>query len=135
MERADANMASGDAGEHGAGQRSLPVNSLAGGYRRQGTGRRDAECVHGLADQIFTQDRTKGRATVAPARERRRTGTFELDIVAIAIRTNDFAQQDRPPVTKSRRKMTKLMTRICLRNRLRAGGHAITPKHLGVQHA
>ncbi len=81
---ADADMARGHARQHRAVEHFLPIDRLAGLRHRQAPGRRNAERVHRLADDVFPEHRSERGAPVAAAGEPRLPGSFELDIQAIA---------------------------------------------------
>ena len=131
LERADADMAGGDAGKHGAGQQGLAHHVLAcdhGGERSRG---RDTERRHRLADDVFAQHRTERGAAVATARKRRRARPLELDVAAHAVGVDDFAEQDGAAVTELRHEMTELVAGIGHRNRVRALGNTLAGQDLG----
>ena len=65
LEGADAEVAGGDAGQHGAGERGFAPHRLAGRHRGQRPGGRHAERRHRLADQVFAQHRAERRPAVA----------------------------------------------------------------------
>ncbi len=67
---------------------------------------------------------------VAVARERRRTGALELNVVANAVVRAQFAQQDRAAVTQLRHPIAELMTRVGHSERLGALGHAVAGQYL-----
>ncbi len=75
----------------------------------------------------------EGGLAISSAGERRASRTFELDIAAPAIRTEDFAQQQGASVTKLRHELTKLMASVGFGNRLRAFGNYIAGKHRETQ--
>ena len=70
LEGADADVARGDAGEHGTRQRRLAPDRLAGRHGGERSGGRDAERRHRLADDVFAQDRAESGAAVAVAARR-----------------------------------------------------------------
>ena len=124
FERADPQVAGGDAGEHRARQRLLAIHGLAGGDHRQAARRGDAERVHRLADDQFPKHRTQGRASVAAAGVRRRPGALQLHVHAAAIGRDLLAQQDRPPVAEAG-EVAELMAGVGLRQRPRAVGQRV----------
>ena len=131
LERADADVAGGDAGEHGPGQRRLAHHALAGhdgGERSRG---RNAQCRHRLADDVFAQHRTERGAAVAPARKRRRAGALELDVAADAVGVDHLAEQDGAAVAELRHEMTELVAGIGHRDRVRAVGNALAGEDFG----
>jgi hypothetical protein len=113
-------MARGHARQDRAGQRLLAHDELPG--RRDGQRARggDAERCRRLADEVFAQHRTEGGASVAAARERRASGTLELDVASSPVRADDLAEKDRPPVAELRDEPAELMAGIRERERLRA---------------
>ncbi len=130
LERADANMARRDAHEDGARQCGFADDLVTRRHGREPARRRDAERIHGFADQIFAQDRAERGAAVAAAREGRRAGAFELDVAAQAALVHDFAEQDRPPIAQSRDELAELMARIGRGDGIGAIGNALAGQHL-----
>ena len=53
LERADADVAGGHAGQDGTGQGSLAEHRLAGGHRGEGSGGGHSQRCHSLADDVF----------------------------------------------------------------------------------
>ena len=94
LEGADADVAGGDARQHGAGQRRLADDLFAGRHRGQRAGRRDAERGHGLAHDVLAQHRSERGAAVAAARKGRRPGALELDVAAYAVAIHHLAEQN-----------------------------------------
>ena len=107
-------MACGDAREDGAGQDSLAADRLAGGHDGQGAGRRDAERVHRLADEVLAEHRADCRPTVAPARERRTPRALEVDVAPAPVDVKDLAEEQRPPVAEPRRPAAELVAGVAL---------------------
>ena len=91
LERADADVAGGDAGEDRARHEAFAHDLLASCHRRQSASGGDAEGVHRLANEVFPQDRAEGGAAIATAGKWCGTGAFELDVAADAVCVNDFA--------------------------------------------
>src|SRR5262245_35994184 len=94
LKGADADMARRDAGQHRSGQGRFAPDRLSGGDDGEGLGRGDAEREHGLADDVFAQDRPECRATVAVARERRGTGALQLDVAAHALDVDNLTKEN-----------------------------------------
>ena len=120
LERADAEVARGDAREDRAGQRLLAHDELPGrrdGERARG---RDAQRRHRLADEVLAQHRAERGASVAAARERRASGALELDVASPPVVADDLAEQDRAPVAELRDEPAELMPGVRERDRLRA---------------
>ena len=135
LERADANVAGGDAGEDGPGQRRLAHHALAGhdsGERARGG---NAECRHRLADDVFAQHRTKRGTAIAPAREGRRARPLELDVTADTVGVDHLAEQDGAAVPELRHEMTELVAGIGHRNRVGAVGDPLAGEDLGALRA
>ncbi len=65
LKRAHAHEARGHARQYRSRQRFFPEHRLAGGDRGKRARGRNAERVHGLADDIFAQYRTERGAPVA----------------------------------------------------------------------
>ena len=129
LERADAEMAGGDAGEDRAGQDRLAQHPRAGRDRRQGAGGRDAERRHGLADQIFAQHRAKGGAAVAAARERRTACPLKLDVASPAVPVDHLAEQDGAAIAELGHEAAELVARIRHGDRVGALGRAGARQH------
>ena len=135
LERADADVAGGDAGEHGAGQRRLAHHALAGhdgGERSRG---RNAQRRHRLADDVFAQHRTKRGAAIAAARKRRRARSLELDVAADAVGVDHLAEQDGAAVAELRHEMTELVAGIGHRDRVGAVGDPLAGENFGALRA
>ena len=130
LEGADAEVARCDAGEDGSRQEALAEHSLAGGDRGQGAGGRHAQRRHGLAHDVFAQDRTERGAAVAAAGEGGGAGAFELDVVAHAVAPDHLAQQVGAAVAELRHEMPELVPGIGERQRLGPLGHAVAGQDL-----
>jgi len=128
LKRADTDVARSDAGQHRAGQRPFPKNPLARGRHRQAPGGRDAQPVHGLADDVFPQHRAQGGAAVAAPGIQRRPRAFELDVHAPPAGRDVLAQHDGPAVTQHG-EVPELMPGVRLRQRLGAVGHRVARQH------
>ena len=131
LEGADADMACGHAGEHGAGQHGLAHHVLARGHGGQRAGGRDAQGKHRLADDVFAQDRPERGAAVAPARERRWARSLELDVASDAVSVDDLAEQDGPAVAKLGDELPELVAGIGHRDRIGAVGEALSGEDFG----
>ena len=93
LERADAQVAAGDAGQHGTGQHRVPGDLLAGRHDGEGPRGGDAEGVHRLAHDVLPQHRAdRGPAVAAPG-ERRGPGALEVEVAADTVDVADLAQQ------------------------------------------
>src|ERR1700687_637121 len=130
LERSDADVARRDAGEDSAGQRRLAQHALAGHDRGQRSCGWNSKCRHRLADDVFAQHRTEGRAAIAPARKRRRPRTLQLNVAADAVGIDHLAEQDSASITKLRNEMTELVAGIWHRNRVYAVGYAFAGEDL-----
>ena len=112
LKRADAQMACRHPGQHGAGMDLLADNHFTGGGDCQAAGCWDTERVHRLADRIFADHRAKGCTAIATARERRRAGTLELDVEALAVFRHHLAQQRGAAIAQPRIELAELVARI-----------------------
>ena len=119
LEAADPQVAACDAGEHRPGQRRLPLHLPARRHHRQGSGGRDAQRVHRLADDVLAQHRTDRGQAVATSCERRTTRTLEVDVAGVAVAVDPLAEQQRAPVAQTRHEPAELMSGIGLRYRRR----------------
>ena len=118
LERADAQVAGGDAGEHGAGQHArVASDALTRGDHGERAGGGDAERVHGLADDVLAQHRSHGRLAVAAAGETGASGALQVQVVARALRVEDLPEQQRPTVAQSGRVVAELVARVGQRDR------------------
>ena len=70
-------------------------------------------------------------AAVAPARERRRARSLELDVAADAVPVDDFAEQDGPAVAELGHEMAELVAGIGHRDRVGAIGEALSGEDFG----
>ena len=131
LERADADVARGDARQHRAGQHRLAQHRLAGGDDRERARGRDAERVHRLADQHLAQHRPDRRLAVAAARERRAARALEGDVAAPAGAVDHLAEQERAAVAELRREAAELVAGVGLRDRLGAFGQRVAGEQRG----
>ena len=127
---ADADVARGDAREHGAVEHRLAIHRLARRHHRQAAGGRNAERVHRLADDVFPQHRPERGAPVAAAREPRLPCPFQLNVDAIAGRRDLLAEQDRTAIAEGG-EVAELVTGVRLRDRPRAFGQGIAGENRG----
>ncbi len=121
LERADAQVARRNSGEHGPRQHSFAGDVLTGGDHRQRTRRGDSEGVHRLADQHLAQHRPDRRLAVATAGEGRAPGTLEVQVASPATRVDDLTQQQRPTIAEPRRVAAELVSGVGHRDRGRSG--------------
>ena len=98
LEAPHPQVTAGDADKHGAGKYRLPLYRAPGPDYGQGSGRRDAQGVHPLADDVFAQHWSYRGEAVATAGERRGPGTFEVDVENAPVGVNELAQQQCAPV-------------------------------------
>ena len=132
LKSADAQMACGDAGDDGAGQRAaFAQDRLACGDSSQSAGGRHAERMHRLADQVFAQHRPNPSAAIAHTGIGSRPGTFELNVTALALAVDDLTQQDCTAIAKLRVEVAELMPGVKLRQGGRPCGHRIAAENLG----
>ena len=123
-----ADVARRHSGENRPRQFGLTNDSLAGRRDRKAACSGDSQCMHGLADDVFPQHRTEGRATVSPARKRGSPRALELNIEAATIRREVLPEKNRPPVTQHG-EVAELVTGISLCDRGRAIGNRISRKN------
>ena len=124
FESADANVTGRDAREDRAGKRLSTENRFAGGGHCETARRRDAERVHGLADEIFAQHGAECGTAIAAARIGRGAGTFQLDIEPFARGRELLTQQDRAAVAEPGQ-VSVLVSGVCLRDGLGTGRNLI----------
>jgi hypothetical protein len=84
FEGANADVTGRDAGKDRTGKRLLAEDRFSGGGHGEAAGGRDAEGVHGLADEVFAQHGAEGGPAIPAARIRSGAGAFQLDVVALA---------------------------------------------------
>jgi hypothetical protein len=97
-----------------AGQGLFAMHGFAGGDHRQRARGRDAQRMHGLADQHLAQHRADGGLAVAVARERRAPRALEGEVAAAAVAVDDFADQQGTAVAELRREVAELVAGIGL---------------------
>ena len=112
LEGADADMARGDAGQHGARQRHVTPDRLSGCDDGEGSGRGDAESGHRLADDVLAQDRAEGGSAVAVAGEWGGAGALELDVAARAIDIDNLSEKNGAAVAELRHEGAELVAGI-----------------------
>jgi hypothetical protein len=130
FERAHADVAGRDAGDHAARADVLADHPLAGGDHGERAGRGHAERRHRLAPQILRDHREQRRAAVAHARERRLARALELDVALDAVAVGQLAQQHGAAVAQLWHPVAELMPGVGLRDRIGAFGHAVAGEHL-----
>jgi hypothetical protein len=110
-------MARGYPGEHRARQRPFPAHPLARGDHRERPRGRDAQAVHGLADDILAQHRAyRGLAVGAPG-ERGTPGPLDVQIAAAPPGIHHLAEQQRAAVPEARRVAAELVAGVGLGDR------------------
>ena len=75
-------------------------------------GRRHTECRHCLAENVFPEDGAKTGPTVAHARKGRTTGALEQNVETHAVSVDQFAEEDRSPISQLRNPAAKLVPGI-----------------------
>ena len=130
LERSHADMAGGHAGQDCAGQFAFTQDGFACGHGGQRAGGGNAKGKHCFGQQIFAQDRPQPCPPIAPAGIGGGTGPFELNIAAVPVVVDHFAQQDCAAIAQLRGKPAELMPGIGLRQRGRPFGDQITGKDL-----
>ena len=100
LEGADAQVAGGHARQHGAGQRVFAQHRLAGGHHGQRARGRDAQRVHGLADE-YSRSIGPTAALPSPPREKGvRPEPLSCDVAARAVAVD----RPRPAAARGRRR-------------------------------
>src|ERR1051325_9524982 len=117
LESAHANVARGNTRQHRAREHALAIDRLAGDHRGKSARRWNAERMHRLAHQIFAQDRAESCPPVTVAREGRTAGALELNVAAMSVALDQFAEQQRAAVAQLRHEAAELMPGIYLRQR------------------
>ena len=120
LERADAEMARRDPGEHRAGQHGVARDPLAGRDDGQRPGRGDAERMHRLADHVLAQHRADRGLAVTAAGERRATRALQVQVATAPVDVEHLTEQERPTVAEARRVPAELVAGVGLRHRRRA---------------
>jgi hypothetical protein len=113
------------------GSGPVAPHRLAGGRHRQRARGRDAQRVHGLADQHLAQHRAERRLAVAAARERRAARALEGDVAPPALAVDHLAQQQRPAVAQLRREAAELVAGVGLGDRRRRLGQCVAAEQRG----
>jgi hypothetical protein len=101
LEAADPQVAAGHPGEHGTGQHAFAPHRPPRRHDGEGPGRRDAQGVHRLADDVLAQHRADGGQPVTAARQRRATGPLEVEVAQPAVGVPQLAQQQGTAVTEA----------------------------------
>ena len=122
-------MAGGDAGQDRTIVYAFPVDLLTGLHHRQAPGSRNAEMMHGFADDVFPQHRRERGTAVATTGVCRLPRPFQLDVKPASVRPDLFPEQYGATVPQHG-EMPELMPGISLRNRLRPFGNDPTGKQI-----
>ena len=117
LERADTDVACGNASEHRPGQGRVAIDRFARRDDGQAPRRWNAEGVHRLADDVFAEHRPERRQAIAIPRKRRPPGALQLDVEPRARGRKLLAEEDRPAVAEHR-EVAVLVARIGLGDRL-----------------
>ncbi len=120
LEGADAEVTRRHAGEDGTWQDRLAYHRLARGDCGKRASCGNTQRGHGFAEDVFAEDGAKGCATVAAAGEGGAAGAFELDVIALAVTPDDFAEQVGAAVAELGYEIAELVARICHCERLGA---------------
>ena len=107
LERADADVARGDAREHGTGQHRLAHDGLPRRDDGERPGGGDPERVHRLTDHVLAQHRADDRLAVAAACERRPPRALQVQVATTTVRIEDLAEQQRAAVAEARRRTSR----------------------------
>ena len=100
-------------------------DDLAGSHGGESASGGDAEGMHGLANQVFPQHRADRRTAVAAAGERGGAGTLKLDVIPVAIGTDQSSPSRMArPSARLRREVAELMAGIGLGNGLGGFGNS-----------
>ena len=129
LEGADADVAGGHAGQHGAGQPGLAQDFLTGRHGGKRPRRGHPQGRHGLAHEIFAQHGTQRSPAVATAGKGRAPGSLELDVATEPVPADNLAQQDGAPVAQPRHEMAELVARIGQSDGLGPFRHAVAGQH------
>ena len=121
LERAKADEAWRQPGHQRGGFFVLAVYRAITAYNAQRAGGGNAERVHRLGAQVFTDARTQHRAAIAAARVGRAPRALQLHFPAFAGCILHFAQQNRAAVAQLRHKMAELVPGI-------QRGHCVHPR-------
>jgi hypothetical protein len=125
LEGAHAQVAGGHPGEDRSRQQGLAAHGAPGRHDGERAGRRDAEGVHRLADDVLAQHRPDHRQPVAAAGERRAPRPLEMQVAQAATGIDELAEQERPPVTEPRGVPAELVPGVGLRHRRRTAGDGV----------
>jgi hypothetical protein len=117
LERAHAQMARGYPGEHRARQRPFPEHPLARGDHRERPRGRDAQPVHGFADDILAQHRAYHGLAVSAPGKRGPPGPLEMKVAAAPLYIDHLAEQQRAAVPEAGRVHAELVAGVGLGDR------------------
>ena len=84
---------------------------------------------HGLAHKVLPQHGTERGAAVAATRKRCGSRAFQLQIIALAVASDELAQQMGAAIAELRHEVPELVPRIGHRQRLRSGGDPVAGQH------
>jgi hypothetical protein len=88
--------------------------------------------VHGFAEDVFAEDGAEGGFAVAAAGEGSAAGAFELDITALAVKIDDFAEEEGAAVTELGHEVAELVAGVGLGEGLGAVGKGVAGEEGGV---
>ena len=125
FERAEAHEARRQARDDRGGLDGFAHHRIVGAGDRQRARGRDAEAVHRLRGEEFADRRAQHRAPVAHARVGRLARALQLDFPALAVRSDDFAEQQRPAVAEAWHVDTELVAGVDRGERFAAGQRPI----------
>ena len=123
-------MTCGNPRQDGTGHSPFAPDSFSGGNRSQRAGCGNTKRIHRLGDHIFTQYGSQPGAAIPLAGVGRAPRSFELDIVALPILSQNLSEQQSTAIAQLWIEIPKLMPGIGLRQRISPLWHAIAGKSL-----
>jgi hypothetical protein len=85
LERADAEVARRDTGEHRSRQHRVALDLISSRHHSQRPGRGDTEPMHRLTDHVLARHRADGCLPVTTSRERRATRALQVQVVTASV--------------------------------------------------
>jgi hypothetical protein len=131
LERAEAHMRGREAGQHRGGFDALAIDLLVAAGDTQRAAGGDAQPVHRLGTQIFTDAGAQHRTAVALARIGRDAGALELHIPQLTGAVAYLAEQDRAPVAQLRDELAELVAGVEHRQRVGSRQQPVAGEMLG----
>ena len=112
FEMAETQKARGDAGEDGGGFDGFPINGVVAAAQGEGTGRGDAETVHGFGTEVFADGGAQDGASVGKAGVGRFACAFKLPLLALSRGIDGIANQNGASVAEARSIDAELMAAV-----------------------